>query len=120
MVRAITAAANSKLVFVSQSLSTWGRILKEPKYQKKICTRRGVLRKNSRYPWANHLTGRTLLILITAMIRPRRKERTIETTDNWMVVMSPSRSHPKYFPDVTTAQSNWYLNTWQQTSALEE
>ncbi len=82
MVSAITAAANSKFVLFNHSLTDSGRILYEPKFQKNICTRRGVLRKNSRYPSAIHLTGFTELIRITAISSPRTNARTMETAES--------------------------------------
>src|SRR3989339_1328469 len=105
MVRAITAAANSKSWRTIQSFTAWGRILYEPKYQKKIWTSRGVLRKNSRYPWANHRTGRTWDIRIIAMTRPTRNDRAIDTTESLIVTYSPETIQSKYFPEVTIAQS---------------
>src|SRR3990172_12069656 len=106
MVRAITPAANSKSWATSQSFTARGRILYEPKYQKKIWTSRGVLRKNSRYPWANHRTGRTWDIPMISITRPTRNDRAIDTTENLIVTYSPETSHSKYFPEVTIAQSN--------------
>ena len=34
----------------------------------------------------------------------------MDTKESWMVVLSPETNHSKYFPEVTTDQSNWYLN----------
>src|SRR5660397_219007 len=110
MVRAITAAANSKFWRTSQSFTAWGRILYEPKYQKKIWTSRGVLRKNSRYPWANQRTGRTWDIRIIAMTRPTRNDRAIDATESLIVTYSPETIQSKYFPEVTIAQSNRYFS----------
>jgi len=107
MVRAIAADANSKSCRTSQSFTAWGRILYEPKYQKKICTSSGVLRKNSRYPCANQRTGRMWLIRMIAMTRPTRNDRTIDTTESLIVTYSPETIQSKYFPEVTIAQSNW-------------
>src|SRR2546430_10139021 len=48
----------------------------EPKYQKKICTRSSVLRKNSRYVMAAQRNGRSGASLSTAT--PRSEEHTSE------------------------------------------
>src|SRR5512143_3242915 len=106
MVRAITAAANSKSWATSQSFAAWGRILYEPKYQKNICTCREGLRTSSRYPCANPRTGRTWDIRIIAMTRPTRNDRAFDTTESLIVTYSPETSQSKYFPLVTIAQSN--------------
>ena len=44
---------------------------------------------------------------MTAMTSPRRNERAIDTTESLIVTTTPETSQSKYFPEVTTAQSNW-------------
>jgi len=52
---------------------------------------------------------------MTAMISPRRKARTIDTTESWIVTLVPDTSQSKYFPESTIAQSNLYFSMRDQT-----
>jgi len=44
------------------------------------------------------------------MSKPKKKAKAMDTNESWIVVFRPETNHPKYFPEVTTDQSNWYLN----------
>jgi hypothetical protein len=46
------------------------------------------------------------LIRITAITRPTRNDRAIDTTESFIVTYSPESIRSKCFPEVTTAQSD--------------
>ncbi len=106
MVRAITAETNSKLCSFIHSFTAFGQYLVGAEIPEKYLDQQGGIPEKLKVAVGEPPDRRRLLILMTAIKRPRIKESAIETADSWIVIFRPETSHSKYCPDVMIAQSN--------------